>query len=142
MNGYSTIIVIVEGIFNYGGIMFKNDYSCDCNIIHQDRVDGVLHSMPSDKTFLNLAELYKLIGDTTRCRILFALDKNEMCVCDIANVLNMTKSAVSHQLAVLRKSNIVKCRRSGKEVYYTLDDDHINKLFEIGLEHIYHEEEK
>lgn len=142
MNGYSTIIVIVEGIFNYGGIMFKNDYSCDCNIIHQDRVDDVLHSMPSDKTFLNLAELYKLIGDTTRCRILFALDKNEMCVCDIANVLNMTKSAVSHQLAVLRKSNIVKCRRSGKEVYYTLDDDHINKLFEIGLEHIYHEEEK
>ena len=142
MNDYSTIIVIVEGIFNYGGIMFKNDYSCDCNIIHQDRVDDVLHSMPSDKTFLNLAELYKLIGDTTRCRILFALDKNEMCVCDIANVLNMTKSAVSHQLAVLRKSNIVKCRRSGKEVYYTLDDDHINKLFEIGLEHIYHEEEK
>ncbi len=142
MNGYSTIIVIVEEIFNYGGIMFKNDYSCDCNIIHQDRVDDVLHSMPSDKTFLNLAELYKLIGDTTRCRILFALDKNEMCVCDIANVLNMTKSAVSHQLAVLRKSNIVKCRRSGKEVYYTLDDDHINKLFEIGLEHIYHEEEK
>ena len=142
MNGYSTIIVIVEGIFNYGGIMFKNDYSCDCNIIHQDRVDDVLHSMPSDKTFLNLAELYKLIGDTTRCRILFALDKNEMCVCDIANVLNMTKSAVSHQLAVLRKSNIVKCRRSGKEVYYTLDDDHINKLFEIGLQHIYHEEEK
>ena len=142
MNGYSTIIVIVEGIFNYGGIMFKNDYSCDCNIIHQDRVDDVLHSMPSDKTFLNLAELYKLIGDTTRCRILFALDKNEMCVCDIANVLNMTKSAVFHQLAVLRKSNIVKCRRSGKEVYYTLDDDHINKLFEIGLEHIYHEEKK
>lgn len=142
MNGYSTIIVIVEEIFNYGGIMFKNDYSCDCNIIHQDRVDDVLHSMPSDKTFLNLAELYKLIGDTTRCRILFALDKNEMCVCDIANVLNMTKSAVSHQLAVLRKSNIVKCRRSGKEVYYTLDDNHINKLFEIGLEHIYHEEKK
>ena len=142
MNGYSTIIVIVEEIFNYGGIMFKNDYSCDCNIIHQDRVDDVLHSMPSDKTFLNLAELYKLIGDTTRCRILFALDKNEMCVCDIANVLNMTKSAVSHQLAVLRKSNIVKCRRSGKEVYYTLDDDHINKLFEIGLEHIYHGEKK
>ena len=142
MNGYSTIIVIVEEIFNYGGIMFKNDYSCDCNIIHQDRVDDVLHSMPSDKTFLNLAELYKLIGDTTRCRILFALDKNEMCVCDIANVLNMTKSAVSHQLAVLRKSNIVKCRRSGTEVYYTLDDDHINKLFEIGLEHIYHEEKK
>ncbi len=122
--------------------MFKNDYSCDCNIIHQDKVNDVIESMPSDKTFLHLAELFKLIGDTTRCRILFVLDKNEMCVCDIANVLNMTKSAVSHQLAVLRKSNIVKCRRSGKEVYYTLDDEHINKLFEIGLEHINHEEER
>ena len=142
MNKHSTIIVIVERIFNYGGIMFKNDYSCDCNIIHQDKVNNVIESMPSDKTFLHLADLFKLIGDTTRCRILFTLDKNEMCVCDIANVLDMTKSAVSHQLAVLRKSNIVKCRRSGKEVYYTLDDDHINKLFEIGLEHINHEEEK
>ncbi len=122
--------------------MFKNDYFCDCNIIHQDKVNDVIKSMPSDKIFLHLADLFKLIGDTTRCRILFTLDKNEMCVCDIANVLNMTKSAVSHQLAVLRKSNIVKCRRSGKEVYYTLDDDHINKLFEIGLEHINHEEER
>ena len=92
--------------------------------------------MPSDKTFLNLAELYKLIGDTTRCRILFTLDKNEMCVCDIANVLNMTKSAVSHQLAVLRNSRIVKCRRSGKEVYYTLDDDHVVDVFEIALLHV------
>lgn len=122
--------------------MFKNDYSCDCNIIHQDKVDNVLTNMPNDKIFLHLAELFKLIGDTTRCRILFTLDKNEMCVCDIANVLNMTKSAVSHQLAVLRNSRIVKCRRSGKEVYYTLDDDHINKLFEIGLEHIKHEKVK
>ena len=120
---------MVERIFNCGGIMFKNDYSCDCNVI-------------DSCTTQQLAELFKLIGDTTTCRILFSLDKNEMCVCDIANVLNMTKSAVSHQLAVLRKNNIVKCRRCGKEMYYTLDDDHINKLFEIGLEHIYHEEEK
>ena len=118
--------------------MFKNDYSCDCNIIHQDKVNAVIESMPSDKTFLNMAELFKLIGDTTRCRILFALDEREMCVCDIANVLSMTKSAVSHQLATLRRSGIVRCRKSGKEVYYTLDDDHIVKLFEIGLEHIKH----
>ena len=69
---------------------------------------------------------------------LFTLDKNEMCVCDIANVLSMTKSAVSHQLATLRRSGIVRCRKSGKEVYYTLDDDHIVKLFEIGLQHIKH----
>ncbi|HIT10642.1 MAG TPA: winged helix-turn-helix transcriptional regulator [Candidatus Onthousia faecigallinarum] len=94
--------------------------------------------MPKDDTFLHLASLFKLIGDSTRCRILFALDQEEMCVCDLANVLNMTKSSVSHQLAVLRKSGVVRCRRSGKEVYYMLDDEHIERLFEIGLEHMNH----
>lgn len=118
--------------------MSKNEFICDCNIIHQEAVDEVVKDMPNENTFNNLADLFKLIGDTTRCRILFALDEREMCVCDIANVLSMTKSAVSHQLAVLRRSGIVKCRRSGKEVYYTLDDDHIVKLFEIGLQHIKH----
>ena len=118
--------------------MSRNEFSCDCNIIHKEAVDKVLNKMPSENTFKHLADLFKLIGDTTRCRILFALDQDEMCVCDLANVLNMTKSSVSHQLATLRRSGIVKCRRSGKEVYYTLDDDHIVKLFEIGLEHINH----
>ena len=118
--------------------MSKNEFICDCNIIHQEAVDEVNKDMPEENTFNNLADLFKLIGDTTRCRILFALDEREMCVCDIANVLSMTKSAVSHQLATLRRSGIVRCRKSGKEVYYTLDDDHIVKLFEIGLEHINH----
>lgn len=118
--------------------MSRNEFSCDCNVIHQSVVDDVLHSMPNENTFNHLADLFKLIGDTTRCRILLALDHDEMCVCDLANVLNMTKSSISHQLAVLRRSGIVKCRKSGKEVYYTLDDDHIVKLFEIGLEHINH----
>ena len=118
--------------------MSKNEFICDCNIIHQEAVDEVNKDMPEENTFNNLADLFKLIGDTTRCRILFALDEREMCVCDIANVLSMTKSAVSHQLATLRRSGIVRCRKSGKEVYYTLDDDHIVKLFEIGLEHIKH----
>ncbi len=118
--------------------MSKNEFSCDCNVIHQEVVDTVLRKMPNEDTFNKLADLFKLIGDTTRCRILFALDQNEMCVCDLANVLNMTKSSVSHQLAVLRRSGVVKCRRSGKEVYYTLDDEHIVKLFEVGLEHINH----
>ena len=85
-----------------------------------------------------LSEVFKLLGDITRTQILWVLDKNEMCVCDIANVLNMTKSSISHQLAVLRKSGIVKCRREGKEVYYMLDDEHIKKLYEIGIEHINH----
>lgn len=118
--------------------MARNEFICDCNVIHQEAVDKVLAKLPNEDTFNRLADLYKLIGDTTRCRILFALDQDEMCVCDLANVLNMTKSSISHQLAVLRRSGIVKCRRNGKEVYYTLDDDHIVKLFEIGLEHINH----
>ncbi len=118
--------------------MSRNEFSCDCNVIHQNVVDNVLKKMPNEDTFNKLADLFKLIGDTTRCRILFALDQSEMCVCDLANVLNMTKSSISHQLAVLRRSGVVRCRKSGKEVYYTLDDEHIVKLFEIGLEHINH----
>lgn len=118
--------------------MTRNEFSCDCNIIHKESVDEVLRKMPNENIINHLADLYKLIGDTTRCRILFALDLKEMCVCDLANVLNMTKSSISHQLAVLRRSGIVKCRKSGKEVYYTLDDDHIVKLFDLGLEHINH----
>ena len=118
--------------------MSRNEFSCDCNIIHKEAVDKVLNKMPSENTFNHLADLFKLIGDTTRCRTLFALDQDEMCVCDLANVLNMTKSSVSHQLATLRRSGIVKCRKNGKEVCYTLDDDHIVQLFEIGLEHINH----
>lgn len=118
--------------------MTRNEFSCDCNVIHQEIVDKVLEKMPKEETFTKLAKLFKLIGDTTRCKILFALDQNEMCVCDLANVLNMTKSSISHQLAVLRRSGVVKCRKSGKEVYYTLDDEHIVQLFEIGLEHIHH----
>ena len=116
--------------------MARNEFSCDCNVIHEDAVNDVLSKMPNENIFNRLAFLFKLIGDTTRCRILFVLDQREMCVCDLSNVLNMTKSSVSHQLATLRQSGIVKCRKSGKEVYYTLDDDHIFKLFEIGLEHI------
>lgn len=119
--------------------MPKNEYMCDCNIIHKEAVANVLNKLPSTTTFENLAKLFKLIGDPTRCRILFALDNEEMCVCDIANVLKMTKSAVSHQLRLLRQSKIVKTRKSGKEVYYTLDDEHIQKLFEIALEHINHQ---
>ena len=118
--------------------MTKNEFVCDCNIIHEDSVNNVKKNIPNEYTFNDLADLFKLIGDTTRCKILFTLDNNEMCVCDIANVLGMTKSAVSHQLATLRRSGVVKCRKSGKEVYYTLDDEHISHLYEIGLEHIHH----
>ncbi len=118
--------------------MSKNEFICDCNVIHQEIVDKTIKKMPDENTFNKLAEFFKLLGDTTRAKILWALDQNEMCVCDIANVLNMSKSSISHQLGTLRRSNIVKCRKQGKEVYYTLDDDHVKGLFELGLEHINH----
>ncbi len=118
--------------------MSKNEFVCDCNIIHKDIVEKTKKNMLEEDTLNKLAEFFKIVGDTTRVKILFALDQNEMCVCDIANVLEMTKSSISHQLGTLRRSGIVKCRKLGKEVFYTLDDEHIKQVFEIGVEHIEH----
>lgn len=120
--------------------MSKNEFICDCNIIHQDVVNDTLNKMPDSDLFNKLAEFFKILGDTTRAKILFALDQNEMCVCDIANVLGMSKSSISHQLGTLRRMSIVKCRKEGKEVYYMLDGDHIKGLFELGIEHIEHKQ--
>ena len=97
--------------------MSRNEFICDCNVIHQDIVNSTLKNMADENLFNKLAEFFKILGDTTRTKILFALDQNEMCVCDIANVLNMSKSSISHQLGTLRRSGIVKCRTVGKEVY-------------------------
>jgi ArsR family transcriptional regulator len=92
--------------------------------------------MPQEETLYDLAELFKVFGDSTRIKILWALDEAEMCVCDIAFLLNMTQSAISHQLRVLKQTNLVKNRREGKVVYYSLDDDHVRKIFDQGLIHI------
>ncbi len=118
--------------------MEKKELVCDCNIIHQNVVNIALKNKPKEKELENLTTLFKILGDSTRTKILWILDHHEMCVCDIANVLNMTKSSISHQLAILREAGIVRFRRNGKEVYYTLDDEHISRLYEIGLEHINH----
>ena len=118
--------------------MSNNEFVCDCNIIHQEVVKETLEKMPKQELFNKLAEFFKILGDTTRAKILFTLDQNEMCVCDIANVLGMSKSSISHQLGTLRRMSIVKCRKQGKEVYYTIDDDHVQRLFELGIEHIEH----
>ena len=120
--------------------MQRNYVGVDVDIIHEEVVKKVLKEMPDENMFLNLADTFKLIGENTRCKILYALDKQEMCVGDIANILDMTKSSVSHQLAILRRSGIVRCRKVGKEVLYKLDDEHITKLFEVALEHIIHRE--
>lgn len=122
--------------------MEKKELTCDCNIIHQEAVEKAIKNKPKEEILERLSELFKILGDPTRTKILWALDNHEMCVCDIANVLNMTKSSISHQLATLRTSGIVKYRKSGKEVYYMLDDEHINKLYEIGIEHINHKLKK
>ena len=116
----------------------ENINVCDCNIIHEEAVNKALKSKPEREELERLSEVFKILGDITRTQILWVLDKNEMCVCDIANVLNMTKSSISHQLAILRSAGIVNYRIKGKEVYYRLDDLHITKLYEIGIEHIEH----
>lgn len=120
--------------------MSRNEFICDCNVIHQEVVDKILKQMKDEDLFNKMAEFFKILGDTTRVKILFALDKSEMCVCDIANVLGMSKSSISHQLGTLRRSGIVKCRKQGKEVYYMLDDDHVKQVFEVASEHIKHKE--
>lgn len=91
-----------------------------------------------DDKFLHLAELFKILGDYTRIRIIYTLTNNELCVCDIAEAVGMTQSSVSHQLRVLKSAKLVKYRKEGKEVYYSLDDEHINLLFNAGLDHVEH----
>ena len=109
---------------------------CDCDTIHQEVVDLVQSKMPQEESLYDLAEFFKVFGDSTRIRILWALAESEMCVCDIANLLNMTQSAISHQLRVLKQAALVKNRRDGKVVYYSLDDDHVQQIIDQGMAHI------
>jgi ArsR family transcriptional regulator, lead/cadmium/zinc/bismuth-responsive transcriptional repressor len=116
---------------------FKADFDrCDCNVIHEDIVNKVKEKMPCEENLYDLAELFKVFGDTTRVKMLWALDESEMCVCDLAVLLNMTQSAISHQLRVLKQARLVKYRKDGKIVFYSLDDEHIKQIFDQGLTHI------
>lgn len=110
--------------------------SCDCFIIHDDLIGKVKEVLPEDELLYDLAELYKVFGDSTRMRILYTLFESEMCVCDIAQVLQMSQSAISHQLRVLKQSKLVKSRRDGKAVIYFLADDHVRTIVNQGMEHI------
>ncbi len=116
--------------------MTKNCICCDINYVHTDAVNKAKNAMPNEETLYQIAELFKVFGDSTRVRILSALFTGEMCVCDIAGLLGMTKSAISHQLRILRTSKLVKGRRNGKEIYYSLDDDHVAKIISMAVEHI------
>ena len=120
----------------------RTNLMCDCNVIHENKVKESKKNMLKLKTITDMSNFFKILGEPTRIKILNTLDNNEMCVCDIANVLNMTKSTISHQLNILRINNIVKFKKVGKEVYYTLDDEHVKEVFEIALSHIGHKGEK
>lgn len=109
---------------------------CDCTVIHEDVVREVRRQMPDEEDLLDVADLFKVFGDSTRVKILCALLKAELCVCDIAALLGMTKSAISHQLRVLKQSKLIKSRRDGKVVYYSLDDEHVRNIFCQGLTHV------
>ncbi len=111
------------------------DVKCDVDVIHEAVAKRVKASMPEEVTLYDLAELFKVFGDSTRIRILWALDEAEMCVCDIAYVLNMSQSAISHQLRVLKQANLVKNRREGKIVFYSLVDEHVKYILKQGLIH-------
>ena len=109
---------------------------CDEKEVHEDKVRFVNENMPAEDALYDLAELFKAFGDTTRIRILFALFEADICVCDLAATLNMTQSAISHQLRLLKQARLVSGRREGKQIIYYLADDHVRTIIEKGMEHI------
>ena len=113
---------------------------CDCTVIHREVVDQVQKVMPDDDVLFDLADTFKLFSDSTRLKILYALMEAEMCVCDISVVLGMSKSSVSHQLRILKQSNLVKNRKAGRVIYYSLADDHVRTICKMGMEHVLEDE--
>ena len=109
---------------------------CEECAVHDEVVQSVRGMLPDDDDLYDLAELFKVFGDSTRIRILFVLFESEMCVCDIAELLGMTQSAISHQLRALKNARLVKARREGKTVFYALADDHVKTIIDQGLEHV------
>lgn len=114
----------------------KTAQGCDCSVIHEDIVRRVKKRLPDEELLFDLAELFKVFGDSTRVAIISALLYSQMCVCDIAVLLGMSKSAISHHLRVLRQTRLVKNRRSGKVIFYSLDDSHIGSIFRQAIAHV------
>ncbi len=112
------------------------DDVCEHTYVHEENVRQVSSRTPDDDTLSDMAELFKILGDRTRVRILHALSQQELCVCDIGEILEMNSSAVSHQLRILRAAKLVRYRREGKNAFYSLDDAHVQTIFEQALEHI------
>lgn len=109
---------------------------CGFLCVHEDTVKKVLKEMPPEQQLFDLAELFKVFGDSTRIRILYALFEAELCVCDIAQLLGLTQTAVSHQLRILKTQRLVRARREGKTVFYSLADDHVRRIIDQGMEHV------
>ena len=109
---------------------------CDSTEVHEELLHIVEETMPEETELYDLAELFKVFGDSTRIRILYALFETELCVGDIAQILNLSQSSVSHQLRILKSSKLVKFRREGKIMFYSLDDDHVRTMISMGMEHI------
>lgn len=109
---------------------------CDTIEVHEELLKIVDETMPEETELYDLAELFKVFGDSTRIRILFVLFEAEVCVCDLAQALNMTQSAISHQLKILKQNKLVKSRRVGKSIFYSLADDHVRTIISMGREHI------
>jgi len=116
--------------------MKKEEFICDCDVIHAEVVEAVKKKMPEDNDLYDLSDFFKVLGDSTRSKIIWALDEHEMCVCDLAVLLGMTKSAISHQLRTLKQANLVKFRKDGKIAYYSLADDHVKIVLEQSLSHV------
>ncbi|MEG0895101.1 MAG: metalloregulator ArsR/SmtB family transcription factor [Oscillospiraceae bacterium] len=112
--------------------------TCDCCVVHEEVVAAAKKSMLPIKELETISSIFKILGDLTRTKLVWTLDQREMCVCDLAVTLNMTKSAISHQLAALKQYKIVKSRRDGKNVFYSLDDEHITNIIELAREHTSH----
>lgn len=109
---------------------------CECTIIHKELIEKVKKNMPKEETMIDLAELFKVFGDSTRMKILCALMEEELCVCDLSNIIGSSPSATSHQLRILKQAKLVKYQKKGKVVYYSLDDHHIKEIYEKGLNHV------
>ena len=110
---------------------------CEFLCLHEDAVREVREKMPDEDTLYDLAEFFKIFGDSTRIRILYALFERELCVCDIAGLLGLTQTGVSHQLRILKANKLVKARRDGKTVFYSLDDEHVHDILNMGIEHLF-----
>ncbi|MBE6051240.1 MAG: helix-turn-helix transcriptional regulator [Clostridium sp.] len=124
-------------IISRGIIIVENNIDkCNCNVIHEEIVREVKDKIPQEETLYDLAEFFKVFGDSTRIKIICALFESEMCVCDLSALLNISQSAISHQLRMLKATRLVKFRRQGKVVYYSLDDEHVKHIFDEGLRHI------